>query len=132
MTEQEQTEKISGNESSASANYDDKMNVVLLNEENDVEDDDTEETEDGEEEQGKRKSPLKAIRLKCLDCSGGSWNEVSQCWAEDCPLHPFRFGKNPFRVKRVMSDEQKEAARERLRLARENRKESGNQSQEED
>lgn len=84
------------------------------------------EDEDGGDDSGdprdKRKKPLKAIRLKCLDCSGGSWNEVSQCWAEDCPLYPFRFGKNPFRVKREMSEEQKEAARERFRLFREEKK----------
>jgi len=46
----------------------------------------------------KRISPLKAIRLKCLDCSCGSSNEVKLCPAEKCPLYPFRFGKNPNRA----------------------------------
>lgn len=46
----------------------------------------------------KRTSPLKAIRLKCLDCCCGSNHEVKLCTAENCPLHPFRFGKNPNRA----------------------------------
>lgn len=84
-----------------------------------LDDDEDEGDDDGT---GKKRSPLKAIRQKCLDCSGGSWHEVSLCWAETCPLYPFRFGKNPFRVKRVLTEEQKEAARERFRLAREKKK----------
>ena len=64
-------------------------------------------------------NPVKAIREKCLDCCGGQYTEVSACPAERCALHPFRFGKNPYRTKREMSDEQREAAAERLRLARE-------------
>lgn len=43
----------------------------------------------------KRISPLKAIRLKCLDCSCGSTNEVRLCQITDCPLFPYRSGKNP-------------------------------------
>lgn len=46
----------------------------------------------------KRISPMKAIRLKCLDCCCGSSNEVKLCVAEKCPIHPFRFGKNPNRA----------------------------------
>lgn len=45
-----------------------------------------------------RITPLKAIRLKCLDCSCGSPKEVKQCPAEGCPLYPFRFGRNPRRL----------------------------------
>ncbi len=59
-------------------------------------------------------TPLKAIRAKCLDCCCGFANEVKLCTSEKCPLHPFRFGKNPFRVKREMTEEQREAARARL------------------
>lgn len=40
-------------------------------------------------------SMAKAIRLKCLDCSGGRTNEVRDCVATNCPLFPYRFGKNP-------------------------------------
>ena len=64
-------------------------------------------------------SPVKAIRAKCLDCCGGSSNEVKLCPAADCPIHAFRFGKNPYRARREMSEEQKAAAAERLRQARE-------------
>ena len=46
----------------------------------------------------KRITPLKAIRLKCLECCCGSHKEVKQCQAVSCQLHPFRFGKNPRRL----------------------------------
>ena len=46
----------------------------------------------------KRTSPLKAIRLKCLDCCCGSAHEVKLCTAVKCPLHLFRLGKNPNRA----------------------------------
>lgn len=38
---------------------------------------------------------LKAIRGRCLDCSGGSAGEVKSCVFDTCALHPFRMGKNP-------------------------------------
>lgn len=67
------------------------------------------------------KSPIKAIRAKCLDCCCDQKEEVKLCPATTCPLYPFRLGKNPFR-KREMSEEQRKAAAERLAKARENRK----------
>lgn len=42
-------------------------------------------------------TPLKAIRAKCVDCSGGHFKEVRGCPVEDCALWLFRFGKNPAR-----------------------------------
>lgn len=66
-------------------------------------------------------NPVKAIRKFCLDCLGGSYREVERCTATDCALYPFRMGKNPFRAKREMTEEQRAAAAERLRKARENR-----------
>ena len=51
-------------------------------------------------------TPLKAIRLKCLDCCCGSSNEVKLCSIEHCALYPYRFGKNPYR--REMTPEEKE------------------------
>ncbi len=42
-------------------------------------------------------SPLKSIRKHCLECSSGSSNEVKYCIITDCPLYPFRLGKNPKR-----------------------------------
>lgn len=66
-------------------------------------------------------NPLKAIRAKCLDCCADHVSLVAECHITACALHPFRMGKNPFRAKREMSDEQREAAAERLRKAREAR-----------
>ena len=43
-------------------------------------------------------TPLKAIRLKCLDCCCGSAHEVKLCTTEKCPLYLFRLGKNPNRA----------------------------------
>lgn len=43
-----------------------------------------------------RQSRGKAIRAKCLDCCAGSPGEVARCHLTDCPLWPFRFGKDPF------------------------------------
>ena len=41
----------------------------------------------------KRVTPLKAIRHKCLDCSGGSRKEVYHCQFENCSLYPYRLGR---------------------------------------
>lgn len=68
-------------------------------------------------------SPVKAIREKCLDCCCGSANEVKLCPSEKCALHPFRFGKNPYRAKREMTEEQKKALAERLRKSAQNSRE---------
>ena len=59
-------------------------------------------------------TPMKAIRAKCLDCCCGSANEVRLCTAESCALHPFRLGKNPYRAKRELTEEQKATLAERL------------------
>ena len=40
-----------------------------------------------------RVSRSKAIRLKCIDCSGGNMAEVRKCPAEKCPLWRFRMGR---------------------------------------
>lgn len=41
-------------------------------------------------------TPLKAIRMKCLDCCGNSY-EVKMCTATNCPLYVYRDGHNPNR-----------------------------------
>lgn len=56
----------------------------------------------------------KAIRENCLACSCGSSNEVKHCPVDQCPLYPFRFGKDPGRAKRALSEEQRKAMAERL------------------
>jgi hypothetical protein len=43
-----------------------------------------------------RVSPLRALRLKSLDCCNDSAQEVRLCTAVDCPSWPFRMGKNPW------------------------------------
>ena len=42
-----------------------------------------------------QKKIMRAIRLKCLDCSGGSDREVEECPVEQCPLYAFRLGMVP-------------------------------------
>jgi hypothetical protein len=41
----------------------------------------------------KKSTPLKAIKLKCFNCSAYSRAEVKKCPVVDCPLYMFRFGK---------------------------------------
>lgn len=69
-----------------------------------------------------RTNPVKAIRLKCLDCSGGSVAEVEKCPLKDCALYPFRFGSNPFRTSKPMSEEQKQILAGKLKAMREAKK----------
>lgn len=66
----------------------------------------------------KNLTPLSAVRKKCLECSNFSSSEIKECPITDCALYPFRFGKNPGRQKRVLSEEQKEKLRIRLAQVR--------------
>ena len=45
---------------------------------------------------GHPESPIKAIRAKCVECSGGSMSEVRLCHLTHCALWAFRMGHNPF------------------------------------
>ncbi len=67
-------------------------------------------------DQPKPTSPVKAIRAYCLECCLESATEVKLCAAEECPLWPFRFGKNPNIKGRQLTDEEKKRAAENLRL----------------
>jgi hypothetical protein len=64
-------------------------------------------------EDGKRpkstRNPVKAIRAFCLECVCGSPREVELCVSPECPLYPFRLGKNPYRA--PPSEKQREHAR---------------------
>lgn len=42
------------------------------------------------------KSPMKAIREKCLDCTANQPSEVQRCEAASCALWPFRANKHPY------------------------------------
>lgn len=54
-------------------------------------------------------NPVKAIREKCLDCSCGQIKEIRLCPVTNCALYPFRFGKNPYRIQRKLTEKQKQA-----------------------
>ena len=71
-------------------------------------------------------NPVKAIRAKCLDCCCGSSNEVKLCHLEKCPLHPFRFGKNPYRTPRQLTEVQRAAMAARMRDMRSRQKSLSN------
>jgi hypothetical protein len=38
------------------------------------------------------------MRNFCLQCQGGSYILIKECETEDCPIYPYRFGKNPARA----------------------------------
>ncbi|MDL2217006.1 hypothetical protein LJB81_04680, partial [Desulfovibrio sp. OttesenSCG-928-M14] len=40
-------------------------------------------------------TPVKAIRARCLDCSGFMPSEVRRCFLPECVLYHYRMGKNP-------------------------------------
>ena len=40
-------------------------------------------------------TPVKAIRLKCMECSNFQYSEISNCPIADCALFPYRLGTNP-------------------------------------
>lgn len=74
-------------------------------------------------------TPMKAIRLKCLDCCIGQKEEVRNCTCTDCTLYPFRMGHRPdmtptYDTGREVTEEQREAARIRLNKLR-NRERDG-------
>lgn len=45
-----------------------------------------------------KRTPIKAIRAKCIDCCGGQMYEVSKCEATECPLFEYRMGHRPKRI----------------------------------
>jgi hypothetical protein len=40
-------------------------------------------------------TPIRAIKLHCIECMGFQAREVEHCTAPLCPLYPFRMGTNP-------------------------------------
>lgn len=67
-------------------------------------------------------SPLKAIRLFCLNCAD-SYVGVKECPSGTdskypCPLYSFRFGKNPYRKSREYTEEELDELRNRMSKAR--------------
>lgn len=41
------------------------------------------------------RTPMKAIRAKCIDCCCGDMKEIRECTIEKCPLWPYRMGHRP-------------------------------------
>ena len=41
------------------------------------------------------RTPIKAIRAKCIDCCAGQIYEVAKCNIKKCPLWEYRRGKRP-------------------------------------
>ena len=69
----------------------------------------------------KYKSPLKAIREKCIECMGGRESNgyvkrISECVSPDCSIYAFRFGKNPYHTQNLTAEQRKERG-ERLKLS---------------
>src|SRR5271167_2026531 len=57
-------------------------------------------------------TPPAIIRAHCLDCCGGSSDEVRKCTALDCPSWPFRIGTNPWRP--PLSEAERTRRRDRI------------------
>ena len=58
--------------------------------------------------------PLKAIRKHCLECVGKCREEVRTCTGTDCWLWPYRFGTNPFRKDKPLTETEKQTRIRRL------------------
>ena len=71
--------------------------------------------------QGERLTMKEAIAAQCYQCMGGHQDgEDEDCQNPPCPLYPYMpYNKN--RVKRVVSEEQRKASADRLRVSRERR-----------
>lgn len=54
----------------------------------------------------KKVTPLRAIKLKCLDCSCGNRNEVKLCAIESCPLYIYRKGKKPKKTGQMVAQQE--------------------------
>ena len=74
----------------------------------------------------KARTPLKAIKFFCRECTGMDRRKqgqlenielVRECADPMCPLFDFRLGKNSF-IKRVMTEDQRKVASDRLKVAR--------------
>jgi hypothetical protein len=60
-----------------------------------------------------RLTPIKAIRAKCLDCTGNQPKEVRLCTCLSCPSWGYRMGVRPEHKRALEANE--DAEREKLR-----------------
>jgi hypothetical protein len=74
----------------------------------------------------KQKSPLKVIRMMCIECMGGDSIQdckdlIRDCASKACPNYEMRFGRNPYSKHRgnignfIISPSEKPDAREEFR-----------------
>ena len=49
-------------------------------------------------------TPMKAIRKKCLECSNGSYQEVTLCPIKTCALYAYRSGHRPIGEEEPVED----------------------------
>ncbi len=40
-------------------------------------------------------TPIKAIRMKCMQCSNGQYSEIRKCPIPGCALYHYRLGHRP-------------------------------------
>ena len=64
------------------------------------------------------RTPLRAIRAKCIDCCCGSPYEPANCTATSCPLYAYRDGHDPNKKGKGNNSSIKKINEERARLRR--------------
>lgn len=52
-----------------------------------------------------KRTPIKAIRAKCIDCCCGQRQEVRECSVTKCPLWEYRMGHRPKDVEEEQEDD---------------------------
>jgi hypothetical protein len=72
--------------------------------------------ENSMDERDSKQAILRAVRLHCIDCCGGSQQAVKWCTCDGlhssgCPLWPYRFGKVPKSAEQVLGPELLDPAR---------------------
>ena len=79
--------------------------------------------ETGADVDKKHRNPLQSIKQFCKhDCCCGDREAWQECTVKNCTLWPYRTGNNPFRKKREMTEEQRQATADRLAEARNKKK----------
>lgn len=65
------------------------------------------------EEGEKQVTPVKAIRMHCTECMGGTKGyskQIKECPTTVCPVYDYRFGENPNHRQNLTDKERKERA----------------------
>lgn len=52
-----------------------------------------------------KRTPIKAIRQKCLDCCNGQFVEVRECPITECALYEYRMGHRPKADEEIPTEE---------------------------